>query len=319
MIICLVDNTQHTDREALHKYLRRIKMKQSEYYTQYCPRFDLFSGEPIPFVNADQYLRTDFVNIYNIKKLIKTRPDEAKAWAIGWLKKRKDEKKLVYPPSHVELRSLMCPTVRYFNAVGGYQKICAGLGYKTRYEGELAFTPLPDDTVIIQDAREQKPLELSLPITVKKLNVGDYGIKGRNIFIERKSLKDFIGTITSKKGNPLDNRKVGVDRFRAELDRTRAAGAYLIMLVEESIGMALEFNLIPKLAFIKASPEHVFKNLRDLLVEYADVFQAVFVASRHEASQAIIKVFEAGDTAKICDLQFEYEEGRLLGPLKIGI
>ncbi len=312
MIICKADGTEHEDRDALHKYLRRLRVKQETYYTEHEPRFDLFSGEPIPFTSASQYLTSDFINKHNIKKLIKQRPEEAKKWAVGWLQRRREEKNLIYPPTHVELRTLMCPTVRYYNAVGGYQKICAELGYKTRYEGQLAFKPLDIEQEIIQDTREQKPLQLDHPTRIATLNVGDYAIDGSKVVIERKGLNDFVSTITTKKPDPFKKKKVGIERFRAELDRARAAGIYLIMLVEESIGNAVSFNYLPHMRYTKATPDHVFKNLRDLLIEYADCFQTVFVASRHEAAQAIVKLFEAGETVKTVDLHFEYEEGRLI-------
>ena len=49
-MICLVDNSEHADLAALHKHLRTLGLKQSDYYHKHHPRFDLFSGEPVPFV-----------------------------------------------------------------------------------------------------------------------------------------------------------------------------------------------------------------------------------------------------------------------------
>lgn len=313
MIECLADNSIHENREALHKYLRRLKIKQEDYYTTYHPRFDLFSGEPIPFENGEQYLRTDFVNKHNIKKFIKQKPEEAKEWAIAWLAKRKEEKNLIYPPTHVELRSLMCPTVRYYNSIGGYNKICEKLGYKIRFSGNLTTVSLPKNTVLIQDTREQKPLQFEIPIEIKALKVGDYGIAGNHVFIERKSLNDFVSTISSRKKAIFGNAKQGIERFKAELDRARALNAYIVMVVEEDINSALSFNFLPHMRHTSATPAFIFKNLRDLLIDYADCFQAVFVKGRYEAAQIIIKIFEAGETIKNIDIQFEYEEGHLCG------
>lgn len=313
MIVCMADLSEHENRDAMHRYLRVLRIKQEEYYTTYFPRRDLFTGEPIPFVSCDQYLHTDFVSKHNIKKLIKQKPDEAKEWAINWLKKRKIEKGLMYPPTQTELRSLPCPTVRYFNSVGGYSKICAELGYKIRFNDVVTFTPLPEGVKIIQDTREQKPLDFPFDLQKKALYVGDYNITGSRTYIERKSLQDFIGSFTTKRRNPLNNSKVGVERIKAELDRARGAGYYIVMVVEESINNALSFNFMPQMRFTKVVPDHVFKNLRDLLVEYTDCFQAVFVKNRYEAVQTIIKIFEAGPDIKNIDVQYHYEEGLLCG------
>ncbi len=313
MIECLADNTKHENREEMHKHLRRLRVKQELYYTTYHPRFDLFSGEPIPFDNTEQYLRTDFISKHNIKKFIKQKPDAARAWAVEWLAKRKEEKGLIYPPTHVELRSLMCPTVRYFNSVGGYHEICKGLGFKIRFDGKIVSTPLPAGTTLIQDTREQKPLDFPMPVQVKTLYVGDYHITGSRVYVERKSLNDFVGTITSRKRAPMSNTKVGIERFRAELDRARGAGYYIVMLVESDIDQALSFNYLPHMRYTKATPEHIFKNLRDLLIEYTDCFQALFVKNRFEAAQTVVKIFEAGESIKTVDCQFLYEEGLLCG------
>lgn len=313
MIVCLADSSEHKDREALHRYLRAIKMRQEDYYTTYHPRFDLFSGEKIPFSNSDQYLNTDFINKHNIKKFIKQKPDEAKAWAINWLKKRKEIKSLIYPPTQVELRTLPCPTIRYFNSVGGYNNICAEIGYKIRFNDEADYNPLPIGVEIIQDTREQKPLEFPLEVKAEALNVGDYGISGSKIRIERKEIKDFVSSLTTRKGNILSNKKVGIDRIRAELVRARESGLYVVMVVEESIENALSFNYLPQLRFAKVRPEHVFRNLRQLLIEFADCFQAVFVRNRYEAVQIILRIFEAGESIKNIDIQYHYEEGSLCG------
>jgi ERCC4-type nuclease len=207
----------------------------------------------------------------------------------------------------------MCPTVRYYNSIGGYNSICEKLGYKVRFSGILKNIKLPKNTVLIQDTREQKPLQFHIPVEVKTLKVGDYAINGSNIVIERKSLSDFVSTISARKKIVVGNSKSGIERFRAELDRARALGAYIIMVVEEDINSALSFNYLPHMRHTSATPAFIFKNLRDILVDYADCFQVIFVKGRYEATQIIIKIFEAGESAKTTDLQYAYEEGFLCG------
>ncbi len=67
---------------------------------------------------------------------------------------------------------------------------------------------------VIVDTREQAPLQFaSLPFEVDTLATGDYSARGleSDISIERKSISDLIGSLTS-----------GRERFMRELERMRA-------------------------------------------------------------------------------------------------
>jgi len=131
-------------------------------------------------------METDFLNKNNLKRFLKVYPEKGKIWAINWLRKRKERKELIYAPTHTELRSLLAPTVRYYDYIGGYNKICREVGLIPRFEGELVLTELPESTKIIQDTREQKPLVLDAKVKHKALNVGDYAIAGSKIVVEER-------------------------------------------------------------------------------------------------------------------------------------
>lgn len=85
-------------------------------------------------------------------------------------------------------------------------------------------TPL-DRIEIVIDTREQTPWhfdEAFADVTTGTLRIGDYALRGDlNFAVERKSLDDFLGTISS-----------GWDRFRRELERARAAGFTLPIVIE---------------------------------------------------------------------------------------
>lgn len=303
-IKCLIDDTGYKTVEHLHLYLRKLKIKQEEYYTKYYQKRDKFTNELIPYKNYEQYFNTDFINKNNLKKYIKQCPEEGKKWAIDFLKKRKEDKNLIYPPTQVELRSLMCPTIHYYESVGGYTKICEELGYKIRYTNpELKFNKLSDKCTIICDSREQKPFNLEgKKKKVKALKFGDYALSGKfnqNIYIERKGPSDFVGTLSK-----------GFIRFEKEIIRAKEKNSYIIVLVESSIGEMLGFNYLPQFKWVKTNPSHIFKNVRDLLHKY-DNLQFLFVDSKKEASLMLIKLFELGEQVKNCDLQFLYEAGIL--------
>jgi ERCC4-type nuclease len=313
-LICLADNTIHEDLAALHKHIRSLKITQEFYYTKYYNKRDLLTGEEIPFKNAEQYLSTDFLNKNNIRKYVKEQPEAAKVWAINWLKNRKEKKSLVYAPTQAELRSLQCPSIKYYDSVGGYENICSQIGLKVRYNGSLKYESLGDAT-IIQDTREQNPLKLKRKTVSKKLDAGDYGLEekfDKKIYIERKGLSDFLGTMVTKENKNGGEAKFGVTRFRAELDRAKASGSYIIMLVESDINDALGFQYLPQTRYTRATPEHIFKNLRSLIEDYSN-FQVVFVNGRVEAAKILERLFEAGESVKNVDLQYAYETGELSG------
>jgi hypothetical protein len=306
MVICLIDNAEFDSVEHLHLYLRQLKVKQSDYYEKYHSKVDLLTGEPIPFKNPEQYLNSDFLNKNNLKKYVKENPEKGKEWAINFLRKRKESKGLKYAPTQVELRSLQCPSIPYYDSIGGYNKICKELGFKIRFKStELNFTPLPVDVKIIIDTREQKPLQFSIATETATVKEGDYSLAeqyDKNIYVERKGLLDFIGSFSKDLG-----------RFHRELQRAKKKKSYIVMVVENDINDALGFEYltgIPGIKYVKTNSAHIFKNLRDTLVKFTN-FQVLFVSGRKEASNAVIKIFELGESVKDIDLELQYELGNL--------
>lgn len=311
-MICLFDGSEHPTLEALHAHLRVFKWKQADYYTQFYPRTCLGTGKPIPFKNREQYLSQDFIDKNAIKAYIKKSPKEAREWAIGWLKKRKEEKGLVYAPSQVELRSLSCPSMLYYDSVGGYYNITRELGFKDRYRNEgLSFGhPV---TQIIQDTREQLPLKLGVQTTVAKLNAGDYGLAQNDVgvYIERKGLGDFVGTLNCRKITRKKGDDSSFERFDRELARATENGHYVVMLAETPLTQALSFSYLPQMKWTKVSEQHVFKNLRDLLTKYPLTFQAVFADGRVDAANKVVKILGMGNQVRNIDLQYANEKGLL--------
>lgn len=313
MIICKIDQSQHDSFESLNLYLRRFKIKQADYYTEYEPRFDLLTKEVIPFKDISQYFSQDFVDKRNLKKWLKENLEEGKKWAIEWLKKRKENKGLIYAPSQVELKSLSCPTILYYDSVGGYYNICKELGFLDRYLDQVPiFNQLPKKTSVVTDTREQLPLTFQLKNKNKKLEVGDYGLSGKNnkgIYIERKSLADFANTLNARKIERKGGDDSSLRRFDRELTRALDLNNYIVMVVESTLSDALSFDYLPQMKWTKVKPSHVFKNLRDMLTKYPLNFQAVFVDGRLDAANKIIKIFEMGEQVKNIDLQYAAEKG----------
>lgn len=324
-VICLIDNTEHADLAALHKYLRP-RMKQEAYYRHYLNKKDPVTGADIPFKNVDQYLSQDFIDKESLKKWIKLNPVAGREWAVKWLKTRKEEKGLTYAPSQVELRSLECPSMHYYDSVGGYYAIARELGYVDRYLPRAPFfVPLLAACSVIQDSREQQPIKLPLKTVVGKVDEGDYALAAphdRGIYIERKSLGDLVGTFNRRvnqrvKKDSSVTLDTSFDRFDRELGRAAEKNSYIVMVVESSLDVALNYDdeqsdyYDPSMRWSKAGPQHVMKNLRDLLTKYPLTFQAVFADGRAEAARVMMRIFEAGEDVKRVDLQYNYER-RLL-------
>jgi len=308
MPTCLIDQTEHATLEDLHKYLQfKLKVKQADYYTKYQPRKDWLTKEPIPFKNREQYLAAEFLNRDNLNKWIAANPAEGREWVVRWLAKRRDEKHLAFPPTQVEMASLIAPTIHSYER---YNVLCVEIGYEIRFDGVLDIKSLPPTASIIVDSREQKPLTLSVPTIRDKVNCGDYSLDPDHdlgVYIERKSLNDFVGTLSDRKTRGEDSN---LDRFTRELERAQECGAYLIVLVEDTLERTLDFDSLPEFSKLKISPDHIFKNLRDLLHRFVNL-QALFVNGRGEAARAVVKLLAAGSSVKKTDLQFSYESGRL--------
>lgn len=300
---CPIDNTSFDSLEELCGHLKVIRVKQQTFFEKYYFKKDLLTGTPIPFKTVEQYLNSDFLNKNNLKRWIKENPDKGIDWSIDFLEKRRKLKHLIYAPTQVELRSLQCPSMPYYESIGGYNLICAKLGYQIRFKNpKHIYNALPKDATIVCDTREQLPLNFpDYKVEFSKLDEGDYALAkpyDKKIYVERKSLLDVIGSFSKDLG-----------RFHRELDRAREADSYIVMVVEKNINDTLGFEYlrgIPGIKYIKTNSAHIFKNIRDTLTKYIN-FQIIFVNGRREASKAVIKIFELQEQVKDIDLQFAYE------------
>ena len=306
-VICLIDNTEHECIEHLHIYLRKLKVTQEKYYTNFLNKRDLFTGDPIPFKDAEQYLNTSFTDKRHLKKWVKANPVAGKEWCINWLKKRIETKKLVFAPTQAELNSLSGPTMHYFETIGGYNNICQSLGLKIRFNSsDIVYKSLPKDATLIIDTREQYPLDIKMQFKVDTVNTGDYAIADpydKKIYIERKSMMDFMGTLSKDLG-----------RFNREIERAKENSAYLVVLIEcpmaDVVSMDYKRKKMKHLAAMKATSSHIFRNMREIMKTFENI-QFLFVENRDAAAKAVIKIFELGESAKDIDLQYKYETKEL--------
>lgn len=289
-------------------FWREHRMKAVAYYQKFFPRYDLYDKSLIHFKNKDFYLTSDFNSKFNLRMWLETvSTEEAKQYFLDYLKKRKERKNLTYAPTQVELRSLPVPGMKYLNDLfGNYYQVCESLGYKIKHTKFAFEKPLKNISKykIIIDTREQLPLKFRLKVKHEALAFGDYCLSDTSItcfcFIERKSLSDFYGTLST-----------GITRFKKELEKASSAGANLIVLIESPFDSVYVFPKMRQVyGKIGTSPEFIFHNMRDLIQTFPNV-QFLFVNDRIEASRVIEKIFASNCEYKNVDLQYLYDLKKL--------
>ena len=305
-VICKVDGKEFKDEKSLHLALRGYGLNKEKYYHQYYPKKDLLTGETINFKTKEQYLNSDFNDKNNMKKWLKSQPlENSKEYCIDLLKKRKKDKNLIYSPCQIELRTIMSPSIVFYNKIfDDYYDVCSSLGLENKFihpkniSNQFNFKLTKDDTIYV-DTREQNWLKFNIPFEIKTLPYGDYTCSNDNCncYIERKSLSDFISTLSV--GN--------LERFKKEIEKARQNQSYLVVVIEEKLQSALSFQYLPHISKkIKATPEFIFHNVRSLLQEY-DNLQFLFVDGREEMKRTIEAILASKCFYKRVDLQLAYD------------
>jgi len=311
MAKCEICEKEFKNDRGLHAHIKAHKLTVKDYYYNQFPRKDLYTNEFINFKNKDQYLSADFNNKINMKKWLKAQPeDEAKKYIKSILTKRKSKKNLKFLPSQIELRTIVAPPIQYYNNLfKDYYSLAEELGFDNKFK----FLPKEkiirgskykhDEYSILVDTREQKPLDFNFFIEVATLPFGDYAFSDSelscNCYIERKSLNDFIGTLSG-----------GYERFKNEIERALIEDCYLIVVVERNLNDCKSFNYLSeikkKMSTLKVTPEYIFYNVRELMQTYKK-FQFLFVEDRKESVRVIEKIFTSGCVFKDIDLQYAYD------------
>jgi len=303
---CKVCGQEFETERKLHSHLKKHDLRIAAYYQQYYPRYDLYDGKIIKFKSKEYYFKTNFNTKTNLLKWIDKLPEkEAREYLKEVLNKRKEEKGLVYSPCQVELRSLAAPSIISFEKkFDDYYKLCESLGFKNKYKKikNITIGSLKQDCKVYIDSREQLPLKFNLPTEVKGLKFGDYALSEKsltcNCYIERKSLADFISTISV----------LNYERFCREIERASENNANLIIVIEDTLTNALSFPFLPYISKkIKVTPEFIFHKVREMIQKY-DHIQFLFVKGRKESVRVIEKIFFSKCIYKKIDLQLAYDK-----------
>ena len=306
---CKVCGQEFETERKLHSHLKKHDLRVAAYYQKYYPRYDLYDGKIIKFKSKDYYFNTEFNTRTNQLKWLDSLPkEEAESYLKKLLIDRKEKKNLIYSPCQVELRSTPIPSIiSYEKKIGNYYKFCESIGFQNKYESidniAVGSSPSEDkDIKVYVDTREQLPLKFNIPTESKGLKFGDYALSDKsltcNCYIERKSLADFISTISVQ----------NYERFCREIERAAENEANLIIVVEESLTNALSFPFLPHISKkIRVTPEFIFHQVRDMIQKY-DHIQFLFVKGRKESVRVIEKIFFSSCIYKKIDLQLAYDK-----------
>ncbi len=297
---CLICNEEIKERSHFWK---THKIKEADYYQKYFPRYDLLTKELITFKSAESYQLTDFKDKRNLRKYIENiSKEESLKYLSNCLSRRKTIKNLQFAPGEFEIKSLMLPSIKYIEEKYGketYSWLCKITWLLLRYNYTLNPEYLNNANEYICDTREQNILKLP-NMQIQKLDFGDYTVWGSNVFIERKSLNDLVGTLSA-----------GYERFNKEIERCVSESKQLIVLIEEKYQNILSFNYLPHMKYSKCSPDFILHRIRELLNKYPLNLQFLAVDGRKEAVRVLIKIFNLEYDVSRLDLQFLYNKGNL--------
>lgn len=278
---------------SLHSHLKKVhNTTQAEYYNFFFPRHDKFTGEKIKFKTLLEYFDTDFNSRESLVEWCMSDPAGAE-YAVNLLRKRMKDKTLSFCPGHLELKSIMSLSMLGFeklfgSAAGMLEK--SSLPSRFDYSSDLVIHD--GDLKIYMDTREQVPLLIE-GMEKQKLIVGDYMPNEEfysDLFIERKSLSDLAGTLTS-----------GFDRFQREVSRAADLGMYLVVLVECSFRETMDYK--NTFGTSKMNGKHIFHEIRRILGQNGNI-QFVFAGNRKNAARLAQKIFRLKGRAKTADLEF---------------
>jgi len=300
--ICLED---FESDKKLHMHLRSHKITLAEYYVKYYPRYNLYSGDLLPFKNKDDYFSRDFFNRDQLLRWCEeNEPKQVKQYILKLLKDRIERKELLKGPSHLELINNEMPTIDlYQKHFGSYTYACNEAGVEPLFNSRLPkeWNAEVDPMMkIFIDTREQKPLEFpnSEPL---KLDFGDYAV-GEEFYdytyVDRKGEQDFKSTLS----------KNNYDRFKYELTRARDFDSYLFIVTENDIRSIQHNN---KRGAHISNMKYIYHNMRVLSHQFAGACQFIFTSSRQESERLIPKILTLGKKLWNVDLQY-YLDNKLI-------
>ena len=301
---CAECKKEFTSRASLHKHLKQHGLNLASYYTQYHPRLNKLTGDPLPFKKFDEYFERDFSTKQQLLKWCKENPkNQVKEYATSLLQKRHWRKGRKYGPFHLETKNSFMPSISIYKELfGNYSAACEAVGCEPLYNKKLpkdffSFS-LPKDLAIAIDTREQKPLRFKeCENQTLKLDVGDYTALGEYYnytFVDRKSGNDLQGTLA----------KNNIERFRREILRAKEMDAYLFIIIESSVEKIIKEN---KVFNRRANIDYTLRQIKDICHDYPRACQFIFTGNRENAEYLIPRLLVVGKNVWQTDMQYFWD------------
>jgi len=305
-INCKICGSEFKSERSLHTHIKAHGILLSEYYITYYPRYNLYTGELIPFKNKDQYFSTYFSNNVELEKWLATADQEhAEQILLDILNKRIISKDLKYAPNHLELKLLDLPEIEIYKIYfGSYNEACRRLQVEPLFNKSIKSKFLKENKnltniEILTDTREQQPLKFNKQ-SMHKLDFGDYTASGEHYnktYIDRKSEVDFKSTMT-----------VGFERFKKELERCKSFNSFLYIVTESSIDKIIRNNSFGP---HKSNLKFVWHQMRILSHDFARHCQFIFSGGRKRSENLIPQLLYAGPEMWQSDIQY-YIDKRII-------
>lgn len=300
--ICKECGQVFKDRKDLHKHIKCHGLTMAEYYVKNFKKRDLLTGDLLPFIDVDSYFLKDFRNKENFDIWCE-KGKLTKEYIKDLFLRRIEQKQYKDLPTETEIKtchSCFLPKTRYikkyFNSMGDLSKeLGVNQILKDGHSGDIkriSCEEIEDKIKIAVDTREQLPIRFKNQ-TIMKLDAGDYTALGEcfsNTFVDRKNPQDFAQTVTKD-----------FKRFTKELARAKELGAYVFIVVENSIEQITDNNTKN---YHKFNLEYVFGNMNKIQHMFPENCQFVFANSREHAKKIILKILYGGRSLWNTDLQF---------------
>lgn len=305
-MICEICQGDFKSLSALHRHLNKHNIKQAEYYHSFKPRYDKFDNSIIIYKDYKSYHSNDFNSRNNFLKWAfeNYKEKSVQDYCFNLLFERKKQKDLSFIPSQVELKGLMCPTWLGYEKMFGrseFIEMCREIDLLNRFHNTEKILKSGEMEIWI-DTREQYKLNFdNIKIIDKKLTVGDYAPSPDfycDVFVERKSLADLAGTLSS-----------GLDRFEREIARAADLGLYLVVVTESSFSDALNYSPLNSFAK-KITGAHLMHEIRSIMQKFNNI-QFLFAENRKTSAIYIETIFRMGDMVKYTDLELLKDRGVL--------
>lgn len=304
MFKCSICQSEFEKEKEFHSHISKTeKLTLAEYYHKYHPRKDLLTKQLIRFKSRKSYLNSFFENRLNFLKWFVKNIESPKtsSHCYDFLKKRIEDKGIKRAPSQSYLATLNIPNINGFERISSldeYLSFCKSQGLKQVFNyKKRKVLPSKEVNKIIIDTREKTPLHFeNVDIEVRKLDYGDYATKDNSLSVERKSLNDFIGTMSS-----------GFQRFQKEIERSK----YLVVLVEHPLSDTISWSPPRYSKFQRATGAFACNRMRQLVEKY-DNIQFLFVKDMKEAALACKKILSISEPrVEKIDLQWAYDNSFL--------